>query len=178
MANQGDDTTLIVHGYLGLQNKSSTNAGATGVTIAVPKATALIYGSVKDSLGNPLVGLDVYASDDNNLYQTDGYTDANGNYVLGVLGLGSNDFWWLDANDNNQLTNYIFSQETINGNINAGQAVLQNFNAILATNHVTGWLKDNSGNPIAGVGVFASATINGVDYNVGTVGPTAMAIIR
>ncbi len=167
---KGDDTTLIVHGYLGLQNKSSTNAGATGVTIAVPKATALIYGSVKDSLGNPLVGLDVYASDDNNLYQTDGYTDANGNYVLGVLGLGSNDFWWLDANDNNQLTNYIFSQETINGNINAGQAVLQNFNAILATNHVTGWLKDNSGNPIAGVGVFASATINGVDYNVGTVG--------
>ena len=62
-------------------------AGATGVTLAVPTATALIYGSVKDNLGNPLVGFDVEAYDNNNLYESDGYTDANGNYVIGVLGV-------------------------------------------------------------------------------------------
>jgi hypothetical protein len=118
-----------------LQNGTNVTAGATGVTLTVPKATALIYGSVKDNLGNPLVGLDVYANDNNNLYQTDGYTDASGNYVLGVLGLGSSDSWYVQANGNNQLTNYIFTQENINGNINAGQAVLQNFTAILATNN-------------------------------------------
>jgi hypothetical protein len=160
---KGDDTTLIVHGYLGLQNGTNVTAGATGVTLTVPKATALIYGSVKDNLGNPLVGLDVYANDNNNLYQTDGYTDASGNYVLGVLGLGSSDSWYVQANGNNQLTNYIFTQENINGNINAGQAVLQNFTAVLATNYITGNVKFN-GNPIGSVGVWASATINSVDY--------------
>ena len=54
---KADDTALIVHGYLGLQNGTNVNAGATGVTLAVPKATALIYGSVKDNLGNPLTGI-------------------------------------------------------------------------------------------------------------------------
>ena len=158
-----DDTALIVHGYLKVQNGTNVAAGA-GVTLAVPEATALIYGSVKDNLGNPLVGLDVYASDNNNLYETDGYTDANGNYVIGVLGLGEGDSWYVQANDNSQLTNYVFSQSTINGNISAGTAVLQNFTAILATNHITGSVKDNGNNPIVGVGVSANATINGTNY--------------
>jgi hypothetical protein len=165
---KADDTTLIVHGYLGLQNGTNVNAGATGVTIAVPKATALIYGSVKDNLGNPLVGLDVYANDNNNLYETDGYTDANGNYVVCVLGLGANDSWYVQANGNKQLTNYVFSQPAFdqNGgtNINADQAVLQNFIAILATNYIIGNVKDNNGNNIAGVGVNANATVNGTNY--------------
>jgi hypothetical protein len=163
---KADDTSLIVHGYLGLQNRTNVNAGATGVTIAVPKATALIYGSVKDNLGNPLTALDVYANDqNNNLYETDGYTDANGNYVLGVLGLGSSDPWWMEANGNNTLTNYVCSQETINGNINAGQAVLQNFTAIPAPNHITGNVKDSKGTNIVDVNVYAYTTIGGVNYN-------------
>ncbi len=164
---KADDTSLIVHGYLGLQNRCVTNAGATGVILAVPKATALIYGSVKDNLGNPLVGLDVYASDNNNFFETDGYTDANGNYVLGVLGLGVlgvDDFWYVQANGDNQLANYVFSQETMNG-INAGQAVLQNFTAILATNYITGHVQQGNGSSIAGVGVNANATINRVNYS-------------
>jgi hypothetical protein len=164
---KADDTSLIVHGYLGLQNRTNVNAGTTGVTIAVPKATALIYGSVKDNLGNPLAGLDVYADDSpgSNLYETDGYTDANGNYVLGVLGLGDSDPWWMQANGNNQLTNYVFSQETINGSISAGQAVLQNFTAIPATNHITGNVKDSKGTNIVDVNVYAYTTIGGVNYN-------------
>jgi hypothetical protein len=43
------------------------------------------------------------------------------------------------------------------------------FTALLATNHITGWLKDNNGNPIANVGIWANATINGVAYNQGSV---------
>jgi len=160
---KGDDTPLIVHGYLGLQNGTIVTAGATGVTLTVPKATALIYGSVKDNLGKPLVGLDVYANDNNNLYQTDGYTDASGNYVLGVLGLGSNDSWYVQADSNNTLTNYVFSQGNGSISLNAGQAVLQNFTAILATNHITGHVQYN-GNPVSGVQVYAYANINGVDY--------------
>ncbi len=162
-----DDSSLIVHGYLGLQNGTNVNAGATGVTQAIHKATALIYGSVKDNLGNPFVGLVVYTDDGNGngLYEANGYTDANGNYVVGVLGLGNTDSWWVGANVDDVITNYVFSQENGNANINinAGQAVLQNFTAILATNYITGEVKDNDGNPIVGVGVNANAN-NGTNY--------------
>ena len=162
-----DDSSLIVHGYLGLQNGTNVNAGATGVTQAVHKATALFYGSVKDNLGNPFVGLVVYTDDGNGngLYEADGYTDANGNYVVGVLGLGNTDSWWVGANVDDVITNYVFSQENGNANINinAGQAVLQNFTGLLATNYITGEVKDNDGNPIVGVGVNANAN-NGTNY--------------
>src|ERR1035437_5458986 len=167
---QADDMTLIVHGYLGLQNGTNVNFGTTGVTIAVPKATALFYGSVKDGTGNPLPGIDIYAYDNNNQYQTDGYTDANGKYITGVLGgLGGSDPWSLQISGDSSPTNYLFSQPAFsqNGgtNLSAGTAVQVKFTALLATNHITGWLKDNSGNPIANVGVWANATISGVDYS-------------
>ena len=103
--------------WRGANTDAEAISGPLSKLIKLPKATALIYGSVKDNLGNPLVGLDVYANDNNNLYQTDGYTDASGNYVLGVLGLGSSDSWYVQANANNTLTNYVFSQG--NGSIRA-----------------------------------------------------------
>jgi hypothetical protein len=158
------DNSVIVLGYLGPQNETNVGAGMTGLTFPCARATSLIYGSVKDNLGNPLVALDVYANDNNNLYQTDAYTDANGNYVLGVVGYGTSDSWYVQANGNNQLTNYVFSQQTIDGNINTGQSVLQNFTGILATNHITGNVKFNGTN-IMGVGVYANATISNVEYN-------------
>ena len=70
---------LIVHGYVGLNEKVSAAAGQTDVTLAVPKGTAMFYGSVKDNLGSPMPGIEVESSDKNNNYQGDGYTDANGN---------------------------------------------------------------------------------------------------
>jgi hypothetical protein len=169
-----NDTSLIVHGYLGPQNKTNVNAGQTNVTLAVPKATALFYGSVKDGLGNPLPGIDVSAYDNNNQYQSDGYTDANGKYVAGVLGgLGGNDTWSVQISGDSSPTNYLFSQPAFsqNGgtNVSAGTAVQVKFTALLATNHITGWLKDNSGNPIASVGIWANATINGVNYSQNSV---------
>lgn len=175
-----DDLSLIVHGYVGLQNKTNINSGTTGNSLGYPKATALFYGSVKDNLGNPLPGIDVYANDNNNyLYESDGYTGTNGNYAVGVLGgLGTNDLWWLQVDSGDSIfTNYVFSQPAFlqNGgtNISAGQALLANFTALLATNHISGSLKDNSGNPIVGVNLWANAMINGEFYNNGSVGTDA-----
>ena len=165
-----DDSGLIIHGYVGWNNNTNVNSGATGVTLAYAKANALFYGSVKDNLGNPLAGIDVNAYDNNNyLYQTDGYTDANGNYVVGVLGgLGSNDPWWIGISSDSSPANYIFSQPAFdqNGgtNISVGQAVLANFTAIIATNQITGNVKFNGTN-LTGVGVYAYATISGVTFN-------------
>jgi hypothetical protein len=161
---KADDMALIIHGCLGLQNKTHVAAGTTGVLLTVPEATALIYGRVRTDSGNPLVGLDVYANDDNGLYETDAYTDASGNYVIGVLGLGSDDAWSVQANNDYQLTNYVFSLPGGNANLDVGQAQLLNFTALLATNVISGSVKDGSGNAITGVGVYTSADFNGTNY--------------
>lgn len=168
---KAENTGLIIHGYVGLQNRTSANAGQTGVTVAVPKATSLFYGTVNDNLGNPLPAIDVYANDNNNsTYETDSYTDKSGNYVAAALGgLGANDGWQVSVSSDSNPTNYVFSQPAFdqNGgtNISAGAAVQANFTAIVATNHITGNVKANGTN-LTVVGVFAYATINNVSFNV------------
>lgn len=170
---KADSTSLLVHGYAVLQNSTTASAGQTGVNLGLPKATALFYGSVKDSLGIALPGIDVYANDNNNyLYETDGYADANGNYVAAVVGgLGVNDPWWISVSSDTGPTNYMFSQPSFdqNGgtNINSGTAVQANFTALLATNYLTGNVQANGVN-IVGVGVYAYATINGASFNLYT----------
>lgn len=151
----------VTLGYLTPQNNLKTNTASgsvSGITNALLKASAIFYGSVKDSLGNPLAGIDVYANDNNNQYQSDGYSDANGNYVTGASATG----WWAGIGGKGNLANYIFSQGT-GATLTNGQAQLLNFTAILATNHIIGNVSFN-GNPVSGVQVYASATINGVAY--------------
>ena len=85
---QAQEACLAFHGYIGLINETNLNAGNLAFTSAVTRANALVYGSVKDTLGTPMAGIDVYLGDNNslNLYETDAFTDANGNYVAAVLG--------------------------------------------------------------------------------------------
>jgi hypothetical protein len=167
-----DDTGLIIHGYVGNQDSTNVNSGATGVILAYPRATALFYGRVTDGSGNPLADLDMGSYDNNdNLYQSDGYTDANGDYVVGVVGgPGNSDPWWVGYNGNSST--YIFSQPDFdqNGgtNISAGQAVLADFTALPATNYISGNVQFDGTN-VVGVGVSAYATINGVDYSLNNV---------
>ena len=164
-----DDSGFIVHGYVGSNNGTNVNNGAN-VTMPYPKANALFYGSVKDNTGKPVAGLDINAYDTaSNLYQMDGYTDANGNYYVGVLGgLGVNDTWQISIGGDGAPTNFVFSQPQLdqNGatNISVGQALLVNFSAILATNAISGNVKVSNGNNIAGVGVGANANIRGTNY--------------
>jgi hypothetical protein len=172
---EGSDSAFAFLGYLRLQNnvQVDTTAGSTnGITIAVPKATAVFYGSVKDNLGNPLAGVDIDSDDNNggnNQYQQDTSTDANTNYnyVAGALG-GDTCEVEVDGDQSPSLANYIFSQSQ-NGSISLtnGQAVRQDFTAILATNQISGHVQDSNGDPISGVGVNANTTtsINGVSYS-------------
>jgi len=171
---QGDSAAVALHGYLELQNGpvvDTTTGSVAGVNSQLPRATALFYGTVKDSLGNPLSGpVAVEAIDYNGLYVADGFTDTNGYYVTGALGgLGAGDPWQVQVDNSSSYPNYIFSQpafdENGNGtNINAGQTVLANITALLATNHISGNVSANGTN-IVGVGVYAYATVGGVDYS-------------
>ena len=156
-----DDTSLIIHGYVGLQDQTNVLAGTTNLALAVPKGTALFYGSVKDILGNPLPGIDVYASDEGDQHQTDGYTDTNGNYFVAVPA-GN---WNLQISSDGRPTNYVFTGSTGNS-FSGGEAVEWDFTAISATNHIAGNVKVGSTNAV-GVWVSANATINGTNFQVG-----------
>ena len=168
-----DGAGLALHGYVGYQNSTvvdTTTGSVANVTLALPKATALFYGTVKDNLGNPLPGVVAVGASDsyNSLYYVDGYTDAGGYYDTTAVGGLSNDPWWVSIDNSSSFPNYVFSQPAFdqNGgtNLAVGAAVLANFTAIPATNHITGNVKFNGSN-LAGVGVYASATLSGVQYN-------------
>ena len=167
-----DDSGLIIHGYVGYNSGTNINSGSTGVVLPFYRANAMFYGSVKDNLGNPIVNVDVNDQDTtSNTYSMDGYTDPNGNFYVGALGFGSSDPWQLSLSGETSsfLTNYDFSQPAFdqNGgtNLAVGTAVLQNFTIILATNTISGTVKDNNNNAITNVQVYGNATIGGVSYN-------------
>jgi len=170
-----DSAAMAQAGCVGLQNTTvvdTTTNSVSGVPIDLYPATALFYGTVKDSFGNPLPGVvDVQATDtDLNTYQSDGFTDASGNFVVAALGgLGSADPWQVQVASNGSFPNYLFSQpafdESSGTNIAVGQAIPASMIAIIATNQISGHVQTSTGNAIAGVGVSANTTINGYDFN-------------
>jgi hypothetical protein len=163
-----NDPSFIVNGYLRLQNDTNVAAGTAGVVFALPKANALFYGIVLDSLGNPMPGLEMEDYDNYN-YEGESFTGTNGEFAVGALGGLSGDQWQIQVSSDSNATNYIFSQPGFdqNGgtNLSAGQSVLTVFLGLPATNTISGSLTDGSGTPFANIGVWASATINGVNYS-------------
>ena len=153
-------------GYLSLQNSrkvDTTTGSVSGVTIALPKETAVIYGKVRDNLGNPLPGVVVDSDDNNGNYEAQGVSDTNGDYVVAALGGLNNDQWSVQPDQQN-LANYIFSQGQFNITLTNGQAFRSDFTALLTANFITGHVQFN-GNPVIGVGVNANANISGVNYS-------------
>jgi len=170
-----EQEALGVHGYVGLNSNtmvSTTNGSATGVTIAFPQATALIYGSVTDINNNSLPGIGIEGDNGNNdsgTYQGESVTDQNGNYVIGVV-VGN----WSASIDNKNpfYADYVFSDGpswTYNNNgdgtnISAGVAVQANFTGIVGTNTISGYVTDNNSNPLANVQMFANVTVGSTNY--------------
>ena len=118
----GNDSAPIAFlGYVGLQNKMTvdTTAGnVSGVTIDLPKATALVYGTVKDSLGNPLPGVvAIYANDNNNgLYRSDGYTPEPKSRQAAWGNRDGRTTWWVGYWVNAKTDASSSSQPTFDAN--------------------------------------------------------------
>jgi uncharacterized repeat protein (TIGR03803 family) len=166
-----NETSLLVKGYLTTQGKTivdTTTGSVSGVTVALPKETAIFYGKVTNSSGTPLTGAEIEAQDNSSGYDGEGVAFTNGNYVAAAIG-GNGDQWQVQY-DQNGPANYVYSQPAIdqNGgtNINVGQAIQVNLTGLSAPNTISGNVKDSNGNPVAGLGVNANATINNVSYNV------------
>jgi hypothetical protein len=118
---------MMLHGYLLTRTNPSANTmtgNVSGLTIALNKATALFYGSVKDASGNPMAGVWIFDEDNINLNTFtnagEGVTDINGNFV--ATGLGGTSLWLLGVDNRLFFPEYSFSngEET---NISTGMAV-------------------------------------------------------
>ena len=142
-----NESGLTQLGYLRPVNRITniTSASAANVNFAAPKATALIYGTVKDNLNNPVNGVETRANDQGNLYQSQGRSFApNGNYTMGVLA-GT---WGVGVEPDSLPAGYTTGTGT-NVTLNAGQAVQANLILSAVTAHLRGQLRDDSGAPIS-----------------------------
>ena len=150
-----DDADLALHGYVRPHdetNADTTAVNATNITFALTKATALFYGSIKDDLNNPLVGLFFSADEDSNQYDSSGSSDASGNYAVAV----TSGNWCVNPNaDDPRFSSYVFSQSDCT-NITDGQAVRVNFTVKRATNTISGYVKNSGNIPIVGAQVSAN----------------------
>jgi hypothetical protein len=162
---EADSHGLSLHGYLrpGNSPQVDTSTGSvSGLTIAYPKANALFYGTVKDGSGNPLAGVDLHAGDNMRTFSDDGpQSDPNGNYAAGALAAGP---WQagVSSDGNLSFSNYVFSESSAH-TFSVGEALRDDFTALLATNHVTGHVQ-YQGQPVTNVGVSAFASINGQNF--------------
>jgi hypothetical protein len=124
-----------------------TNSSVTNIDFALPQATALIYGTVKDTSTNAVSHIRVGGNDDGNLYQTRGVTGTNGAYTLGVIA-GA----WNAGPDNESLA--VLGYATGGGtniSLGDGQSALANFTLLGVTAHLRGQVRDELGNPLPNI---------------------------
>lgn len=159
----GDEVMEL--GYVGMNGDSGTIADATSgsvtnVQVTLPKATAMIYGTVTDDLGNAISGIHMQANPQNGSYNASGRSSNSGKYSLGVIP-GT----WYASPTQEDLAAGGWVTQNPSITIASGQAIQQNFILRHSTAHINGTLKDSSNNALSGINVYAFSTISGVSYN-------------
>ncbi|MBI5383238.1 MAG: putative Ig domain-containing protein [Verrucomicrobia bacterium] len=159
-ANSGDLAKL---GYVPWDERldaNTTSGSVSNLNIAAPKATALVYGTVEDTLNQPLIGLGVQGSDSGHQYDPRGRSfPTNGAYCVGVL-VGD---WWINPDDDDLAAHGYFGAGT-NVSLSADQAVRVDFHLRQVTVRLAGRVVDNLGAPVANIGFGASEGSGGSVY--------------
>jgi hypothetical protein len=166
-----EGSRLSRRAYVVSQNKVQVDASAgsvANVNFLLPKANALFYGRFTDSSSVPFANIDLYGQDDSGHFKSDGYSDANGNYAVGVLAGPGTGQWNSEpgTGENPQLQNYLIGGGLGTTPISPGQAIHQDFTAIHATAQISGHISDNSGGAVSDVGISGNALIGGTWYSV------------
>lgn len=148
-------------------NANTSLGSVSNVNIGLWKANALYYGQVLSSSNTPLANFGLNANDNNNQFKSSGFTDANGNYGVAILG-NTNSPWYVSpAGENIGLQNFIYNspQNFISNTVTA----LDNFYLLPVTAQISGQLTDNAGHPLQLISMFAFANIGANTYNTTTV---------
>jgi hypothetical protein len=165
---EADSQALANLGYVGSQEGlmvDTTQGPVANLLVQLPKATAMIYGRVRTDTGTPLAGVGLWAGDQQSLgFESDGYSDANGNYSLGVL---AGQWQCGVAEEGGFRRTYVFTQGT-NTTLANNQAIRSDFVAKPVTGRVAGWVGNQFGSSVGGVGVYSYASIGGLYYSTWT----------
>jgi hypothetical protein len=142
----------------------ATAGDVTNANIGLYKGDALIYGRLTDNTSTPFANIEFDGGSSNNLYSVKGYSDANGYFAVAVLG-STNNLWNANPNTgaNLVLAGYVLNSYDLIG-IAVGQAIQQIYTALPVTASISGQVRDNLGNPVSGVELFAGALISGNNY--------------
>jgi hypothetical protein len=144
----------------------TTSGNANGLGILVKKATALIYGTVRNESGQGLPSVRLWAGSRDDSYEVSPSTDQYGHYFMPVRA-GA---WHPGVdNKNSDYADYLFTRPPNDTLISDGQSILQDFTGKVATYKISGLVRNTTGMPISGVGVYCSAEIGGANYNAYTV---------
>jgi hypothetical protein len=134
-------------GYLAPTQPKSVDVAtgdATNIAIALPKATALLYGKVTDSAGAPLSDTDMDAVSEDFEFQAFTATDSNGNYVIAVNG----GVWSVAPTAGAlQEAGYV-APDPATPFLQDAQAKPINFAVPPVNAHLTGTLRDEAGTPV------------------------------
>lgn len=144
----------------------TTTGDVTGQILPVPKANALLYGSIRTLSGQPLAGVSFWGWSEGE-YVAGAVSDTNGIFAAPVLGGMS---WWFEVDDpdeNPALANYIVTRGT-NQYVSVGQAIKLDFLAVPATGTISGRVTDDVGEAIADLGVWAWAVIGTNEFDAYT----------
>jgi len=142
-------------GYLQPQNDTPANTSGGSVilsSISLTQANALIYGTVKDNLGNPLAGVNLDSDDSFGQNADFATTDSSGNYYLLANGpeCGDGQNWNVSPDNNNPALANFVTPTGQNVDVNSGQSYLTNFTVVPATARLQGTVT-NAGTPVSGI---------------------------
>jgi hypothetical protein len=169
-----EEVRLARRGYVVPQNIpqiNTTTGSVANANIALPLGNALFYGRITDGANHPFANVEWDANDDNGnsgLFDCRGFSDTNGYYGVAVLAETNSWDSSPDPIENKQFANDIISQGA-SQTFSAGQAVREDFTVLPANGQITGWVLDNSGHPVVGVELGASANIGGNNYQSSSV---------
>jgi hypothetical protein len=146
---------LAEHGYLAFQDGLSTNvvsASVSNINFLMPKATALIYGTLKDAQGHVVKGIGLSANDPSRIFEADGFSASDGSFAMGVLP-GE----WNPSPNNDALASLGYmSVNNTNVTLSAGEAVRVDFVVQPVSCYLVGRVVDYQGNPLDNLGVGAN----------------------
>lgn len=129
----------------------TTTGSVANVNFTAPRVNALIYGTVTNQVGAGVTNIQVQAEDSSFTYEAAGYSDASGNFVLGVFG-GT----WFGGADTEELVARGFVGLNFNGNPATNAAVQRNLALQTVTTYFHGRVVDQNNNPLGGAELYAN----------------------